>query len=119
MGWKNLPVRFKLDPAIATKKTAKEKEATQPQILAVKSFSMSPNPAKSEVLISFEIEEASGLEIMITDASGKVIANPSTAFTSGRNELSIDISKAAPGLLFVSLQNGEKIFTKQLVKEGE
>ncbi|MFT4664794.1 MAG: bla regulator protein BlaR1 [Gammaproteobacteria bacterium] len=110
----NLPVKFKLDPAADCKdKTGKAARQT----LAVESFEMSPNPAKNEVRLSFEIEDATDLEISLTDVNGKIILLPATDFTNGRNELNLDLSKVAPGILFVVLQNGDKVFTKQLVKQ--
>ncbi len=116
----NLPVKFKLDPAApadkATEKTEKT-EKTEQQTLAVESFEMSPNPAKNEVRLSFEIADAKDLKLILTDVNGKIIGLPSTDFTDGRNELTIDVSKVAPGVLFVVLDNGGKLFTKQLVKQ--
>ncbi|MFK7806243.1 MAG: TonB family protein [Saprospiraceae bacterium] len=112
----NLPVKFKLDPNKDCAEKSEKSDKTKNHMLEVANFSMSPNPAKNEVQISFDMVKTEGLSLSLTDASGRVLKTQ-RQFTEGENNLSLDISEAAAGVLFVTLQQDGKTFTKQLMKQ--
>jgi hypothetical protein len=110
-----LPVRFKLDSeATGEAKSEKQQENT----LDVPSFAMSPNPAMDQVRITFEMADTKGLSLVVSDATGRqILSIPNNAFTKGANEHRLDLKNAPKGVLFVTLQKDNKLFTKQLVNQ--
>ena len=114
----NLPVRFKFDSEeSAETKIAKKTERLADNTLEVLSFSMSPNPVKDQLHISFEVANYQGLSLQVSDSNGGMIGELRNSFSQSKNETTIDLSKASTGMLFVTLRNGEKVFTKQVIKQ--
>lgn len=73
-------------------------------------FSISPNPAQSNVTIQ---TNAGIREVCVMDVTGKQLMHQTNAATS----LSIDISTLPAGVYFVRVTQNNGVFVKQLIKE--
>ncbi len=112
----HLPIRFKDEPKDPRQADAKSKG--QPaNTLAVTNFHISPNPVKDQLRLSFEVADYQNLSIQITDANGRLIKKAEGSFQKAKNERTFDVSNAPPGVLFVTLRSGDRVFTKQVVKQ--
>lgn len=72
-------------------------------------MSVYPNPARTATKVSFLIEAAQNVELMITDLQGKTIFTHDVGFkSSGQYEEEISLRDVPPGSYVVSLigQNG-------------
>jgi Secretion system C-terminal sorting domain len=80
---------------------------TRPKI----SFSLSPNPAHSELVLNFGNEKFYTIEF--SNAIGKILLQTTTV----KNKLIVDISGFAKGVYFVTVRDNENNFTvKRMVK---
>ncbi len=77
-----------------------------------------PNPASNKAMVSFYLQTAQKVIIMITDASGKAVQQIKFMGVSGMNQQNIDVSKLPAGSYKLSIHTGESVETLQLVKGG-
>jgi membrane-associated protease RseP (regulator of RpoE activity) len=73
-----------------------------------------PNPSLGDITIEFKAE-AVPTNIRVLDASGKVIYQEQLNNFDGLYKKELNLRKATPGTLLLSIQQGEKVVTKQLV----
>lgn len=59
--------------------------------------SMMPNPVQTTTLLSVASAEASKMNIIITDASGKKVLSRSISLVAGSNQISLDLSNLGSG----------------------
>ena len=127
----NLPVKFKLDNIIAangmddvilkTEPTEKTKALPKKDnTLGVLTMNVSPNPVgDKQVTIEFELDtQPNNLRLQVVDINGKELVSlqdPNFG-TMAKNIVHLDLSKAAPGAIFLSLIDGDKIYTEKLMK---
>jgi hypothetical protein len=76
-----------------------------PRIMADKgpasTFTMSPNPATDETVISFNAKANTNAEIRIYDITGKEIYNTTTITVEGKNNIKFDLSNFYKGIYLV------------------
>ena len=72
-----------------------------------------PNPATSEVNISFETQAEGNVEIKVFDLNGKQVLQTNTATQKGKNQTSINIDQLISGVYFVHI-SGNKGDSSQL-----
>lgn len=78
--------------------------------------SMVPNPASNEASLLLESNEAvATARFMVTDITGKVIVNTTTALNKGLNALRVNTSNYTAGTYFVTISNGAWTVTEKLV----
>ncbi len=89
-----------------------EIEVTSPVEIESK-FSISdmklyPNPTSAVLTVEFEILEATDIQIVVTDLSGKTIMNNKHSVDAGLQQTNIDVRKLTEGYYFVQLisENG-------------
>lgn len=75
-----------------------------------------PNPVKSTVNLSFDADEIGDANIMIIDATGKVMANYNIEVTLGYNELEKDLSELSNGLYMTVIRMGSTTVTEKFLK---
>jgi hypothetical protein len=76
----------------------------------------SPNPFNSTVTLSFELSNASPVELTIYDICGKKVATLDTRHsTLGKNCIEWDASEQASGIYFVRMQTGDFSQTRKMV----
>ena len=76
-----------------------------------------PNPVSEMVKIAYTSEDEQAVSIQITDMTGKtVLWVPDTDLQTGSNLINVDISSLAPGTYYVSVQTGETVVVKKIVK---
>lgn len=77
---------------------------------------ITPNPAKHDIILSFESENDTKLEISILDMTGRVVYSVTANAVTGLNNVTIDITnKVSNGTYFVKINNGTKSSVKQVV----
>jgi len=78
-------------------------------------FGMFPNPANSKLTIEVEQESDSDAQIVLMDASGRVVLEENVLFVRGTNQHSIDLESLSNGVYLVRLLNGESASTRKLI----
>ncbi len=73
-----------------------------------------PNPSLGDITIEFKAE-AVPTNIRVLDASGRVIYQEQLNNFDGLYKKELNLRKATPGTLLLSIQQGEKVITKQLI----
>lgn len=76
-----------------------------------------PNPAKSSVSISANLDEDANLSLHLTDASGKLIQQTEVHGTKGLNVTKLSLNGLAPGSYLLKVNTGSEIKTLSIVKE--
>ena len=78
-----------------------------------------PNPFSDRVNIEYTITQRSDIDIIISDISGKIIAQPVQAVTHGKGKYTFNYnaSKLKPGVYYCIIQSGDKKQTLKLVKK--
>ncbi len=74
-----------------------------------------PNPTNGTVTIdsAISIENAT---ISVYDVMGRVLTNETSTNTINANRISLDISKFSSGAYFVTINNGNRLATKRIIK---
>ncbi len=95
-------------------------EATEPEIqmpdntLQLERYNAFPNPSFGEVTLQFEAE-AIPTEIMLSDASGRVIYRENLRNFDGYFNKELSLREAMPGNITLTIRQDDKLITKQLV----
>jgi choice-of-anchor B domain-containing protein len=79
-------------------------------------FSVFPNPANEKISVNISNCKGSGL-ITLTDLAGRKLYAQRHDFNSLLNNFELNISGFSSGIYFVSLESGNKIITKKIVRE--
>ncbi len=77
-------------------------------------ISIAPNPASSQLLISFNTPISSTTKISVTDVLGKVVYN--SEMLEG-NSMSIPVNELSNGIYFVKIEQGKNYTVKKFIKE--
>lgn len=81
----------------------------------VDKFSVSPNPAKDFAVVSFNIHQASKVQISLIDVMGKVINNVADAqMTAGNHDVTVNTSNLASGLYMVKITTEKGSVTQRV-----
>ena len=76
----------------------------------IESFNLWPNPSTGELTLELDATMDMNLSVMVIDATGRQISdNPVNAFTSGQNQVALDLSGNAPGMYSILISNGEGV----------
>ena len=81
----------------------------------VSSFSVSPNPAKENVSISYELTNETTVSIKVTDLSGKEVYASNLGTKTGKNSVSINTASFANGVYVVNFVTANGVVTEKLV----
>jgi hypothetical protein len=63
-----------------------------------------PNPAKSQLTLSFDATAADDLSVLATDLAGRVVASFTQEVSAGRNQLLVPVESWAPGLYIITVE---------------
>lgn len=75
-----------------------------------------PNPVLSRATLSFHLETAQKIIVIVTDAAGKAVRQIKVTGMKGENQQSIDVSRLPAGTYKLSIHSGESVETLQLIK---
>jgi len=79
---------------------------------------LSPNPAISNTILTYELASSESIQISITDDTGKVVNKIRTEDIKGVNQFNIDLNNYTKGIYLVSLKsNSSSIKTLPLIKQ--
>lgn len=90
------------------------------ELPTVTNFQLSPNPANDQLIIQFQQEVASKVQLSVYDVTGKQVLSPlHLESVQGLNRYPINIRELQPGLYFANLknQNGASISSRFMVIE--
>jgi len=79
------------------------------------SFTIYPNPASKTFNALINSDAAGAADMIISDVTGKSLISKNITLQQGSQTVSTDISKLAPGVYFVSLDQNGKTQTQKLV----
>jgi hypothetical protein len=80
-------------------------------------FELFPNPAQEEVNIRFSIPSSGAMQVLIRDASGRILKDYGIMAQVGSNLVLVDTKELSPGVYFVQLvQNGHGVSKKFVVQ---
>ena len=82
--------------------------------LELSNFAASPNPTKDMVNVSF-VGEAVPTNVSFIDVTGKVLFQQNIKDFNGQYNQRFDVSEYAKGVVVVKVQQGDKVFSKQIV----
>jgi len=84
--------------------------------LESESLILSPNPSKGMVNISYSINPASEVSLMVSDISGRAVFNKPIGWkNAGDYRYSFDMGNFCSGIYFISLKTGYQTITKKLI----
>lgn len=78
-------------------------------------FGIAPNPASSELNVSFELKEASSYEIRVYNMVGQTVLRQQGSTVSGKQRAKLDINALPSGIYTVQLVAGEQQLSKKLM----
>lgn len=76
-----------------------------------------PNPARDQVTTEYYTDQPTVLQWQLVNTRGQVVAENSTALSSGRNFVAIDLRSYPAGIYFLMSKNGQEQKVTKLVKE--
>jgi photosystem II stability/assembly factor-like uncharacterized protein len=85
--------------------------------VAIQELNIIPNPARSTCIVSFVSESGGKANINLYTVEGILALSEEKYFNSGKNELVLDISKLAPGMYVLKINNKSHIYTSRLIKQ--
>ena len=74
-----------------------------------------PNPVTEELIVEINSIELSPEAITLFNSMGNIVFAP--LVVSGIHQASIDVSQLIPGIYFIRIQLGSKIFLKKFLKD--
>jgi hypothetical protein len=75
-----------------------------------------PNPAVNAVTVSFELNDASGAAITVSDLTGRTVATiTGNTLKPGHNNITIPVSDLSAGMYIVRLQSAEGTVTRKVM----
>ena len=81
----------------------------------VLSLSNMPNPAVNSTVIRYELKDAAPVELSLVDITGKKVLSRSEGMREqGNHQLTVDISRLAPGMYFYTLTAGNNTMTRKM-----
>lgn len=86
------------------------------KIQSDESFSIYPNPAKTEINVQFKSTEHK-INIQITNLAGKIITKKTLNSSTGNYTETIDISSLSDGIYFITLFEGSQKMEKKFIKK--
>ena len=78
-------------------------------------FGIAPNPASSELNVTFELKEASSYEIRVYNMIGQTVLRQEGPRTTGKHNAKLDINALPNGMYTVQLVAGEQQLSKKLI----
>lgn len=82
------------------------------------SFSVYPNPAKDNLQVNFNLNEAKNVNVKIYNTLGELVfSNNEEQLSSGNHSFDINVSKLSKGIYYMNLQAGESGIAKKIVIE--
>jgi hypothetical protein len=79
-------------------------------------ISASPNPTPDFLFIDYAAEDERDVEIRLVDMSGKLLHVQNETSLKGLNRTKINMNKYAPGVYFMTINNGVEQTTQKVVK---
>ncbi|MCW3122556.1 MAG: hypothetical protein JWQ38_2048 [Flavipsychrobacter sp.] len=80
------------------------------------SFTVSPNPATSEVDFSFQLGNAAAASLTISDVTGRTVGTiPAASMKQGANNITFPVSQLTPGMYIARLQTADGIQSHKFV----
>jgi Secretion system C-terminal sorting domain len=77
--------------------------------------SVVPNPAKEQVYVKLNVQEAKTITLMLVDITGKTLMTERKTLGSGFNELSLNLNNYPQGLYFLKIVDAQTTETHRLV----
>jgi hypothetical protein len=80
-------------------------------------ISLYPNPARDQLKIEFRSDNLSSPEIQVIDLTGKVVKKIDREINHDQDvfNVELDISTLQPGVYFVKVIQGDRLFSKKLM----
>jgi Secretion system C-terminal sorting domain len=78
-------------------------------------LSISPNPANSQINVTYNTENGGRADIFIVNELGGQLVRKSVGVTPGKNNFQLNIGRLANGVYIVKIINGNNTFVKKLV----
>lgn len=79
------------------------------------SFTVTPNPSRGDVRVSFVLPGTSHVRLRVVDALGRVLSEPvNGVMREGRHEFPLPVGGFAPGTYFCRLESGDERVTRAL-----
>ncbi len=87
-------------------------------VIEAASLTLTPNPVRELLELTFYLENTEDLKISITDLQGKkVLENGFTTYPKGTSSVSLDVNLLVKGFYFVMIENNEGVLTQKFVKQ--
>lgn len=81
-------------------------------------FSLTPNPAKNNVEVSFNINDDKDVNINIFNSLGAMVYSQNEGnLTSGNHTVNVNVSKLSSGVYYMNVKAGDNTITKKLIIE--
>lgn len=94
--------------------TAPENKPAQDRTLNLEGFRAYPNPTQGQVTVEFRGEPVSTI-VSLFDLSGRQLFREELNAFNGEYNQQFDLTDYAKGTILVHIQQGEKVFTEQLI----
>ena len=90
--------------------------AEEPAVPSPISVKIVPNPAHGQAEVNFNLPLKSEVSIEILDLSGRRrIILPYAVFSSGKNTITLDLSRLEDGIYFLRLIGGQSVVTEKII----
>ena len=77
-----------------------------------------PNPATNYITVKFNAVKKSAYQITLSDLQGKILLHIRSVSTTGLNKQSLNVSKFAPGIYMLRVQNENTINIKRILNSN-
>jgi hypothetical protein len=85
---------------------------------AISVFSLTPNPAKNNVEVSFNLNDNNDVNISIYNSLGAMVYNQNEgSLTSGNHTVNVNVSKLSSGVYYMNVKAGDNTIAKKLIIE--
>lgn len=86
--------------------------------LTLENISFYPNPNNGQINLNFQLNDREPVDILLYDQNGSIIYKESVLNFSGSYSNTIDISDQADGSYFLQIMQGERTYSKKVIKNN-
>lgn len=100
-------VRLNFDPSLGVE-----------ELTSATGINVYPNPFSTETAINFTLKNDAEVSVVVTDLAGRVVSTvPATSMNAGEQTINIDGTSFVAGVYNYTLQIGNEVITKRIVKK--
>jgi len=88
-----------------------------PETSLAQQLSIYPNPAHSQVFVSFDAGQGEAVQVQLSDITGHILRDEAVVGEGGLHTLTLSLDELPQGIYLIKAKRGEEVLVRKVVKE--